>query len=201
MNFKCNSKCNKCCHFRKNPELDFKDEFEFKKYMLTKFGVFYIYSMRNFSISIWPDEKTILEQKAKEKNVTLKIIPKRIVYDKKTKMNVILDYSIDADVCPFLNEKEKDGKGCMIYNERPRVCRAFPILRKINDKLLFGKCDFVDKNVEYEDLLKEIDIQEQMLEKEREFIKKNMEPEYNSVINTGQLIDFLDFSKLISSEK
>ncbi len=159
--------------------------------MLKTFGVFYIYPLPRFSITIWSHEKIILKREAEKKKIEIKFLPKRIIYDKKSDQNIILDYSIDADVCPFLDETREEG--CTIYNFRPFVCRAFPMIRKVQGEILFGKCNYIDKKRKYPDLLKNLKVQERMLKFQQHIIDKQMDVEKSKVIKKEKMIDFLEY--------
>jgi hypothetical protein len=57
--------------------------------------------------------------------VRLNPVPLMLVYDLKSKTSIIINYTLKEQKCPFYG-KIKNRTGCMIYNERPLECRAFP---------------------------------------------------------------------------
>jgi Fe-S-cluster containining protein len=103
-----------------------------------------------------PEEKDRIEKLAKERESTLRIVP-RIAIGKKDHPEKILAYQMmgrqkDGDMCPFLdleNHSPHGGFACMIYKERPLACSAYPVLDVVrtnnnNDSLalLDNHCQF-----------------------------------------------------------
>ncbi|MBW3021782.1 YkgJ family cysteine cluster protein [Candidatus Woesearchaeota archaeon] len=123
--FKCNKsgeclRCTGCCHFRENAVLTDEEDYQLRKQMWEQKSILYLFPFHKYTISLTKNEKETLEKKAKEKNIKIKIIPKKIMLDKNLKP-VVLDWCVDADVCPFL-----EGNECSIYEDRPEVCKTFP---------------------------------------------------------------------------
>ncbi|HYD03072.1 MAG TPA: YkgJ family cysteine cluster protein [Alphaproteobacteria bacterium] len=128
--------CGECCHIReKDKGISLEDEEKYRQYMYSKFGILYLARLNDITINVWPEEAELLKQDAKEKNIKIKILPKRIIYDKKHHEIIILDYYIDHDVCPFFNAKDKL---CGVYEHRPIICRSYPLLTTKN----LGKCSY-----------------------------------------------------------
>ncbi len=75
-----------------------------------------------FGMVVFDFEAKILLKKAKELNIDLKLEPCISFSDKKSQKEIILSYKLEDDVCPFYKNK------CVIYKDRPILCRAFPIL-------------------------------------------------------------------------
>ncbi|MEM4396916.1 MAG: YkgJ family cysteine cluster protein [Candidatus Woesearchaeota archaeon] len=128
--YKCNlseecKRCGNCCRFHlAKSNLSPEEELELRKAIYYKKSILYLFDLRLITISIKEDEKIILEEKAKELNIDLKIKPNKILFDEKIK---VLDYFILAEVCPFFDE---DKNECKIYPYRPKICRDFPLNRE-----------------------------------------------------------------------
>ena len=116
----CNQ-CGWCCHFRKPNDLTSDEDFSLRKYVCETQGVVYIFPLSKYSASLSLDEKNRMLKLAKELNVEIKIIPKRVYF-----AGVVIDYSFDHDVCPFLIKKGEVNYECRIHNERPQICKIFP---------------------------------------------------------------------------
>ncbi|MGV8171621.1 MAG: YkgJ family cysteine cluster protein [Candidatus Woesearchaeota archaeon] len=135
--------CGECCHIREKDKVTDADEEKYRQYMFNKFGIIYLARLSDITINVWPEEAEILKREAKIRNVRLKIIPKRAVYDSKHHELIILDYFIDHDICPFF---DKSNKVCSIYSYRPTICRSYPL---ITSKSL-GKCVYkLDNPLDY----------------------------------------------------
>lgn len=123
--FKCEKKgeclrCTGCCHFRERAVLSDDEDLQLRKQMWKQKGILYAYPFFRYTISLSLEEKRRLERLGKEMNVSIKFIPKKVILDSEKKV-VVLDWCIDADVCPFLKDDS-----CMIYSDRPEVCKTFP---------------------------------------------------------------------------
>ncbi|MFW5852479.1 MAG: YkgJ family cysteine cluster protein [Nanoarchaeota archaeon] len=126
MEFVCNKKesckqCGRCCHIRDKPIMTPEEDLSLRNRIYNKVGILYLYPLSRYTISITEDEKKIFEKLAVVKKIKLKIIPKKIklVLSK----HVVLDWSLDHDVCPFFDDTLKS---CSVYNLRPEVCKVFP---------------------------------------------------------------------------
>jgi Fe-S-cluster containining protein len=102
--------CGWCCHFTKETDLSFEEDFSLRKYVLEKQGVVYLFPLSSCNLTLTFEEKVRLEK------LGAKIIPKRVYVD-----GTVIDYTFDAKVCPFL----KDNK-CSVYLDRPHICKCFP---------------------------------------------------------------------------
>src|SRR3989339_106874 len=132
------TQCGECCHIREKKNITDKDEQNYFNYMHKHYGIIYLAPLSEITINISPEEKHILEQEAKNKNIDLSIKPKRAIALKSNEL-LILDYFIDHDICPFFDRK---NKLCTVYDKRPLICRSYPLL---SSKTL-GKCKFKKKN-------------------------------------------------------
>jgi len=124
--FKCNKdgnclKCGDCCHFRDPQVLSEGEDTQLRRQIWRQKSILYLYPFYRYTISLSLKEKEVLERKAKELNILVKFIPKKVMLDGEFNP-VVIDYCIDSEVCPFLNENNE----CLIYKDRPMVCRTFP---------------------------------------------------------------------------
>lgn len=76
-----------------------------------------------FGIRLFDFEAKNISEKAKEKNLTLRLKPSFAIADKKTHKEYGVFYQFETKDCPFFSES-----GCKIYDDRPIMCRAFPII-------------------------------------------------------------------------
>jgi len=75
-----------------------------------------------FGLILFDFEKKQIEKIAKEHNVELNIKPHLSITDKNSKKEIVILYNFEADKCPFYKQD------CLIYDDRPIVCRAFPVM-------------------------------------------------------------------------
>lgn len=119
-------RCGNCCRFYlAKSKLSDEEELELRKAIYYKKSVLYLFDLRIVTLSIDEHEKQILEEKARELGIAIKIKPNKILCEE-SQMKV-LDYFIFADVCPFFDENKNE---CLIYPFRPKICRDFPLNRK-----------------------------------------------------------------------
>ena len=161
--FKCDKKraceqCGGCCHFREEEFLSKDEDMKIKGQIYLKTGIIYLYPFSKYTITLSPEEKKILEAEAEKLNIKIKILPKKIYYDADHDKVYIIDYFVDADVCPLY---ETDS-GCLIYKDRPLICKQFPNVEmehKIDIEKIIGHKNIRLLNITYED------IQDVMIEK------------------------------------
>jgi Fe-S-cluster containining protein len=99
------------------------------------------------TIEVFEWELERLKSLASKKGINLAVSPCRVVYDTRGDVKIVLTWAIDFDVCPFLSKNNL----CTIYENRPSICRAFPILdsnildimtgRKKSRVVRWGKCN------------------------------------------------------------
>ncbi len=93
-------------------------------------------NLRGFPIFEW--ERSRLITKAEENNFKLDITPLIEVHDVKTKTNLVLEYHLhlkEKEPCPFLKNNQ-----CSIYDDRPLVCKSFPIFSLNPDCIMSSDC-------------------------------------------------------------
>lgn len=133
-------RCGDCCRFRPPKTFSEFEDHSIRKVMYGKTGIIYPYHMDRFTISITGPEKEVMEKRAKEKDLNLTILPKKVVI-KEGKI-IVLDWFLDHDQCPFLN----DTNICSIYEARPLICQVFPrnhYSKEEEEKLILMKGDIV----------------------------------------------------------
>ncbi len=161
--FKCNKKpncvrCGGCCHFREEEFLNKEEDLRIKGKIYLKTGIIYLYPFSKYTITITKEEKERLEKEAKKQDIDIKILPKKVFYDADKDKVYIIDYFIDADVCPFWDKE----KGCLIYEKMPKICKEFPDIKMQHDvdiEKLIGHKNIRLLNMPYPD------IQEVMIKK------------------------------------
>lgn len=108
-------KCGKCCVFSQNLQENAEnkdDEFIEKK------------------IPVYPEEADILEILAKDNDIQLSLLEDNVLPDTLNQRIVVTRYQILLDEdnnyrCPF-----SKNNLCTIYDNRPLVCRAYPVSSK-----------------------------------------------------------------------
>ena len=73
-------------------------------------------------LPLWEWEARKLKEIAKKKNLSLNIQPIDMIYDKKSSFALFAQYALVQEPCPFLIDNK-----CSIYENRPLVCRSFPL--------------------------------------------------------------------------
>jgi len=104
-----------------------------------------------------PSEKEVIERLAKDLNKTVTILPRIGVGSKYRDANKvgpgrIITYQLmgtreSGDLCPFLDVDSKErsphgGYKCMIYENRPLACKAYPVIEAGKEVKLDRKCQF-----------------------------------------------------------
>ncbi len=157
--------CGKCCYFREDKNITKEDEQKYYDYMYSKYGILYLAPLSDITINVWPEEAEKLRRIAIEKGVDVKLRPKRAVYDEKNNELIILDYFIDHDVCPFFDKKKRT---CGVYDDRPLICRAFPLLSTKTtgncEYKLFDTNEYADEQTEAKKLEKMVDFKKKIIQ-------------------------------------
>lgn len=136
-------KCGECCrHIRDNYKIEVKEEAILKGLAFKNYGIIYLYPFNKYTLSLTPEEAKIFKKRAGELNIIIKILPKKIIYNEKNKEEknefIVYDYFIDHNICPFLDKNNE----CLIYNDRPKVCKDFPNINPDTKELK----DFIKNN-------------------------------------------------------
>lgn len=120
--FKCVQGCSDCCIYR-------------EYYPTVRFG--------KIGVLLLPDEVAPIREQALKKGVNIRILP-RIATGRELPDRMVayqmMGKSEDGDLCPFLETESGDrsphgGFACGIYDNRPRACRAYPLLDNPNPTL------------------------------------------------------------------
>lgn len=79
---------------------------------------------------IFSFERDVLRNLADENNLKINVPIGEFWVEKKKKTVIILGYLFANQICPFYSEKQFR---CTIYNQRPAICRMFPIVSIVTD--------------------------------------------------------------------
>jgi|GEM_PF-6879254 len=120
-----------CCRIREEMTIDPSQEKTLKEHVYANSGVIYLYPFSRYTISLTHPEAQWMAQQAKRRGITLKILPKKVLYDPANSIAVVFDWFVDHDVCPFLEGKAN----CTIYLNRPQICKDFPFHHLQNNQL------------------------------------------------------------------
>jgi len=132
--------CGECCHIRERDKISAEDELKYKEFMKSQFGIFYLATLSDVTINIWPQEAELLRTEAKKRGMNISIRPKRALVTPQDEL-IVMDYFIDHDVCPFF---DKEKKNCTVYDIRPLICRAYPL----TSPTTYGKCKYKTLNLQ-----------------------------------------------------
>ncbi len=133
------AKCGACCHIREQNKLSAEEEKSYKDYMKKHFGIFYLASLSEVTINVWPEEAERLRDEAKRRGMDVRIRPKRALVTPNHDL-IVMDYFIDHDICPFF---DKEKRQCTVYALRPLICRAYPL----TSAKTYGKCKYKSTNL------------------------------------------------------
>lgn len=111
-----------CCHIREDVKINPEEDARYKLAVYDTSGVIYLYPLSRYTISVSHDEAKWMQNEAQRRNITLSILPKRVIYDENTQKALVYDWFVDHDVCPFLHGTNH----CSIYPNRPDICKDFP---------------------------------------------------------------------------
>ncbi|MEW5840867.1 YkgJ family cysteine cluster protein [Nitrososphaera sp.] len=124
--------CSDCCIYR-------------EYYPTKEFG--------KIGVLLLPEEKEKIEQLAREKNISIRILPRIAVG--KVKPERVIAYQMmgampNGDLCPFLDRKNRSPHGgfaCSIYKDRPLACSAYPVIGVDDDKA--AAAAIIDQNCQF----------------------------------------------------
>lgn len=130
LKFSCVEGCSDCCVYR-----DYYPTKEFGK----------------IGVLLLPEEKTRIEELAKQKGIAVRIVPRLAVGAGGPER--IIAYQMmgknDGDWCPFLDTETKSphgGYACSIYKQRPLACAAYPVIDSGAVATLDPHCQFCKKH-------------------------------------------------------
>ena len=86
---------------------------------------------------LYPWEAARLYHRAVELDVPIRLVPRHSIYSLKAQAYLVTHYVLYLENCPFFDPAKK----CKIYEDRPLICRSFPLNNAgIYTALTFGKC-------------------------------------------------------------
>jgi len=98
-------------------------------------GVVHLAQDESIGVEIWPWEAKILAALSKETNAGLVLMPSNLMLEKGRDTAVVLSYLIANTDCPFVVDKK-----CTVYENRPNVCRYFPVVLASVGVRTSGRC-------------------------------------------------------------
>ncbi|GEM_PF-3411825 len=124
--FVCN-KCGKCCN--QDIAIDEKDSaIEYG------FGTLFCGATKS-GIPLPDSEKKEIESQAKEKGKKIEIVPLRSFFDLKSKTWIVVQWKMLGKNCQF-----SSGKECLIYKNRPMVCKYWPLSQSGKECAISDNC-------------------------------------------------------------
>jgi len=119
--FACPSDCAKCC--RLQPERTPEAAAEERAFIdaMAEMGVYTCEDGPN-GLVVSPPEAARLKAVAKSRGLRLKLHPRTFLLDARARRVVVVAWHLAHAPCTFL-----DGFRCTVYDDRPLVCRAFPV--------------------------------------------------------------------------
>lgn len=125
-------------------------------------------------LPLWEWEAEKLKQVAEGKNISLNLQPIDMALDKRSGLAFFIHYVLIQEPCPFLINNQ-----CSIYEDRPLVCRSFPLLEShLFDEgvanLNLGKCPNINFK-EFTNYVKGGDDKEPVKVNKKEIIRKYKE--------------------------
>lgn len=78
---------------------------------------------RGFYAFLFDFEVKRLRQSAEKLGIDLQVKPFFVLNDEISKQGIVVFYEFFSEDCPFYKD------GCLIYAERPLMCRAFPVFQ------------------------------------------------------------------------
>lgn len=120
MAFACPPDCGYCCtHLEREPEAG-ADEF---RAMLREQGVYHCRDATRVGLSLSNAEAAALKAEADRRKMRLELHPRTYLLETRRRLAVVLDWHMPYLSCPFYQSYR-----CTAYEQRPLVCRAYPVL-------------------------------------------------------------------------
>ena len=116
------TRCGECCRFEAPKALTREEEEAVLTAIFQKTGFIYPYGLCSPGLDIQSYEYHKIQKLAQDKGVNLELRPKKVLYDTKRQLTIVFDWLLPCSECPFLKQKNE----CLIYEERPDLCRLFP---------------------------------------------------------------------------
>lgn len=77
----------------------------------------------SIGVEVWPWEARIMLKMSMATDAGLVLLPSNLRVDSKRGLPIAISYIIANDICPFVMDRK-----CTIYEDRPNVCRYFPLV-------------------------------------------------------------------------
>lgn len=124
MAFACPSDCGWCCtHLtREVPAAEARATRAFRA-TLREMGVYHCGDAVTRGLSLSNAEADALRRRAAERGMRLGLHPRTWLLETRRRLAIILDWHLPREVCPFYADFR-----CTVYEDRPLVCRAFPVM-------------------------------------------------------------------------
>ena len=120
MAFACPPDCGHCCTHLEREEIPGDTEF---RDILREHGVYHCADAPRRGLSLSNAEAATMRDAAKARGVRLPLHPRTWLLGSRRRVAVVLDWHMPRASCP-MNERYQ----CTIYDARPLVCRAYPVL-------------------------------------------------------------------------
>jgi len=124
--FKCQH-CGECCK-------DFKSDINHGEENNFISNIQFLINYPNLTLFSW--EAKEFQEELKKINSKREVLPSTVLFDLEGKKKVVITYTLDTGECPFLKEEK-----CSIYENRPLICRIFPLLACSFAEYLLGLAD------------------------------------------------------------
>jgi Fe-S-cluster containining protein len=150
-------------------------------------------------IPIYLDELEVILQKSRDLQKSIKLRPDLVYADRLNSQLIETTFELIVyDECEFYNT---DSKSCIIYQDRPLTCKAFPVLTWRPDGhrkylQINSKCKFVSQNIwlydcSYSELEtffpNEYKYAKDLMDTGREILHKILQLESDGIIDIGFL--------------
>lgn len=122
--FACPPDCGHCCtHLERPPPPDEARALREFRALLREHGVYHCGDATHVGLSLSPDEAARLRARADERGMRVRLHPRTFLLETRRRIAVVLDWHLPYVACPF-----HDAYRCTVYADRPRVCRAYPVM-------------------------------------------------------------------------
>jgi Fe-S-cluster containining protein len=111
-------------------------------------GFYFLPDTRHVAPYLFEWELEPIQRLAKEKGVRFRTAPRHVFLDARLLRVLVMEWTMDFTKCPF-----HAGEKCSIYENRPMICRQYPVLdvRRLSEKcsgLITPPEDFAGKELD-----------------------------------------------------
>lgn len=122
--FQCPPDCGWCCtHLERTPEPAEAAATEDFRAMLRDLGVYHCRDAVTVGLSLSNAEADALRGEAEARGMNIRLHPRTFLLETRRGVAVVLDWHLPHVECPFYADYK-----CTVYDKRPLVCRAYPVL-------------------------------------------------------------------------